>query len=150
MATQTEDKKQQAKEAIDNTAENVKNKTDDAKQSAKSMVDKAGETAQNVADKAKSAGKYAKDKADDGVGYAGQGVESSGEYVREHGPKNGILGKANTAVADGLEQTGEYLQEKGLSGMAGDMTELIKKHPVPAVLIGVGLGFALARMTSRS
>jgi hypothetical protein len=27
------------------------------------------------------------------------------------------------------------------------MTNLIRRHPIPAVLIGIGLGYLLARMT---
>jgi hypothetical protein len=32
--------------------------------------------------------------------------------------------------------------------MAGDLTNLIKRNPIPSLLIGVGLGFLLARITS--
>jgi len=32
--------------------------------------------------------------------------------------------------------------------MVNDLTSLIKNNPVPAVLIGIGIGFMLARLTS--
>lgn len=44
-----------------------------------------------------------------------------------------------------MESTGEYLEEKGLSGMAGDVTDLIRRNPLPALLIAVGIGFLIAR-----
>jgi hypothetical protein len=56
-----------------------------------------------------------------------------------------MLGKASEAVASTLEKGGSYLQDKNLSGMADDVTEMIKRNPIPAVLIGVGLGFLLGR-----
>jgi hypothetical protein len=32
--------------------------------------------------------------------------------------------------------------------MAGDLTNMIKNNPIPSILIGVGIGFLLARLTS--
>jgi len=72
-------------------------------------------------------------------------MESLGEKVREKGPDHGILGKATGAVAGALETGGKYLEDKKISGMAEDLTDLIKRNPIPALLIGVGLGFLLAR-----
>jgi hypothetical protein len=51
-------------------------------------------------------------------------------------------------VASTLEQGGRYIQEEGLSGMTDDLTNLIKKNPIPALLFGIGIGFLLARVTS--
>jgi hypothetical protein len=50
-------------------------------------------------------------------------------------------------VAETLESGGRYLKEEGLEGMAEDLTDLIRKNPIPAVLMGIGLGFLLARLT---
>jgi ABC-type transporter Mla subunit MlaD len=136
MAAQTEDRKNQTQKTWEDTANQAK--------------DKAKSIAENVADKAKSAAGYVQEKADQGVGYAGEGVESLGRTVRERGPQSGMLGRANSAVADTLEQTGEYLHDKGVSGMAGDLTTMIKNNPIPSLLIGVGIGFVLARLSSRS
>jgi len=72
-------------------------------------------------------------------------MESLGEKMREKGPDHGILGKASGAVAGALESGGKYLEDKKISGMADDLTDLIKRNPIPALLIGVGLGFLLAR-----
>jgi ElaB/YqjD/DUF883 family membrane-anchored ribosome-binding protein len=48
-------------------------------------------------------------------------------------------------VAGGLEQAGRYIEDKHLSGMAEDVGGMIKAHPVPAVLIALGVGFLLGR-----
>ena len=34
--------------------------------------------------------------------------------------------------------------------MAEDLTDLIRRNPIPALLVGVGLGFLLARATTRN
>lgn len=63
----------------------------------------------------------------------------------ERGPREGMLG----AVADSLEKTGRYMQEEGIRGMAEDVTELIRRNPIPAMLVGVGIGFLLAKVLRR-
>ena len=45
--------------------------------------------------------------------------------------------------ADGVLVSGE-----GLQGIACDMTKMIKNNPIPSLLIGVGLGFLIARATT--
>jgi len=55
------------------------------------------------------------------------------------------LGQATSAVAGGLDQAGRYIEDKQLSGMADDVGGMIKSHPVPAVLIALGVGFLLGR-----
>lgn len=135
MATTTE---QQKKQNVNEDNEN------------KNMKDKAKETASNIGEKAKQAGTYARDRADDAVTSAGKGAENLAETMREKGPHSGMFGRANEAVASTIDRTGQYLEEKGLSGMAEDMTEMIRRNPIPAVLIGIGVGFVLARLTSSS
>jgi ElaB/YqjD/DUF883 family membrane-anchored ribosome-binding protein len=124
--------------------------TDKAKDVAGKAAEKGKEAASTIGEKARQAGEYARDKADEGVATVGRGVENLGQTVRDKGPQSGVMGRATSAVADTLENTGEYLEEKGLSGMASDVTDLIRRNPIPAVLIGVGVGFLLARLTTRS
>jgi hypothetical protein len=51
-------------------------------------------------------------------------------------------------VAGALESSGRYLEEQGLSGIGEDLTNLIRRNPLPAILLGIGLGFLLARATT--
>jgi ElaB/YqjD/DUF883 family membrane-anchored ribosome-binding protein len=115
---------------------------------ASNVMEKAKGAAENVKDKAQQAGEYVRDKADQAVSSTGKGMESLADTVRDRGPKEGILGKATAGVADTLDRTGEYLDEHGVSGMVEDLTSMIKNHPLPAILIGVGIGFMLARLTT--
>ena len=61
----------------------------------------------------------------------------------------GAISTAATAVAGGVESASSYLQEKKFDEMATDITALIRQHPVQSLLVGVGLGYLLARLTSR-
>jgi hypothetical protein len=75
-------------------------------------------------------------------------MKSLGGTIRDHLPHSGIAGSASSAVANSLETSGRYLQEHGLSGIGADLTNLIRRNPIPAVLIGLGAGFLLARATA--
>jgi uncharacterized protein YjbJ (UPF0337 family) len=56
-----------------------------------------------------------------------------------------MAGSAATAVTDTVAGVGTYIQDKGVQGLSGDLTELIRRYPVPALLIGLGIGFVLGR-----
>lgn len=56
-----------------------------------------------------------------------------------------LAGSAVTAVTDAVAGVGTYVQDKGLQGLSGDLTALIRRYPVPALLIGLGIGFVLGR-----
>lgn len=122
--------------------------TDKAKNLAEKVTDTAKAAAGAVVDKAKDVANATGRMADNATAAVGSGVESVGQKVREYGPREGFMGSAAGKVAETIEGAGRYLQEEKLSGMAEDFTDLIKRNPLPAVLIGIGLGFLLARATS--
>jgi ElaB/YqjD/DUF883 family membrane-anchored ribosome-binding protein len=133
------------------TNRNDKNqKGENMENQASSVMDTARNVAENVKDRAKQAGDFVRDKADNAASSAGKGMENLASTIRDKGPREGILGQATSGVAGALDSTGRYLDEQGVSGMVDDLTGLIKNHPVPAVLIGIGLGFLLARLTTSS
>jgi len=49
-------------------------------------------------------------------------------------------------VAQTLESSGRYLQEQGLEGIGEDLSAVIRRHPLPSVLVGICLGFCMARL----
>jgi hypothetical protein len=136
-----------------------KSKTQEA---ASGVVDKARNVASAVGEKARdaassvasSAGHLASDmgdKAENATSAVGGGMKSLADTIREKSPQSGMLHSAASTVADGLENSGRYLQEHGLSGMGEDLTNLVRRNPLPAVLLGIGFGFLLARaITPRS
>jgi hypothetical protein len=48
-------------------------------------------------------------------------------------------------MADTLERGGRYLEEEGLRGIGQDLTNVIRRNPIPALLLGIGIGFLIAR-----
>jgi len=121
-----------------------------AGEKAQDLTHKAGEKAQDLAhaagQKVQDVAHAAGQKAEDATASLGGSLKTAAEKVRENAPQEGMLGRGAEAVANTLERGGDYLQEKNLHGMAEDITEMIKRNPIPAVLVGVGLGFLLGRI----
>jgi hypothetical protein len=98
-------------------------------------------------DKAKDAASTVGRSAEDATHAVGRGMESLADTVRQNLPREGVIGSAASTVASSLETGGRYLEKEGLQGMADDLTGLIRRNPIPALLVGIGLGFFLARLT---
>jgi uncharacterized protein YjbJ (UPF0337 family) len=79
----------------------------------------------------------------------GEQVGSLADVIRDKAPREGTAGRAATAVADKLGAAGSYLQEKNVEHVARDLTELIRRYPMAALLIGLGIGYLVARSTRR-
>ncbi|HTU19227.1 MAG TPA: hypothetical protein VMG10_14295 [Gemmataceae bacterium] len=127
--------------------------TNDIRSSVESATTQAGEAAQQAASsamtKAQELAGTASKRVDEATAALGERVRSAGSTLRERAPHEGMLGTAAGSVADSLEQTGRYIQEEGIMGMAEDVTELIRRNPIPAMLVGVGIGFMLAKLFRR-
>jgi len=123
---------------------------DKAKDLAGGVVDKAKDIASGVADRAMDVASTVGKRADDATQSVGSGMKSLAGTMRENLPHEGVLGTASSTVAKGLEAGGRYLEKEGLSGIASDMTNLIRRNPIPALLVGIALGFLISRATHRS
>jgi ElaB/YqjD/DUF883 family membrane-anchored ribosome-binding protein len=99
--------------------------------------------------KAQEMASHAGRKVDEATSSLGEKVQSMASSLRERAPHEGMLGTASGAVADRLDSAGRYLQEEGLVGMAEDVTELIRRNPIPAMFVGIGIGFLLAKALRR-
>jgi hypothetical protein len=67
--------------------------------------------------------------------------------IRQSAPSEGIIGSAASTVADSLDASGRYLEEETLSHLGREATDLIRRYPLQAVLVGIGIGFLMARAT---
>jgi len=123
-----------AGQAVDKAKDVASQAMDKARDAASSVGEMVGHTASNVGR-----------KADDLTSSAGTSIKNFGDTIREHAPQ-GMLGDAAKTVASTTNQVGRYLEEEGLSGMFDDMTNLIKRNPIPAILVGVGLGVLIGRV----
>ena len=137
---------QQEKKDFGVQASNV---ADKAKDAAADIGSKAKDVANTVVQKVGDAASFVGKQAEGAASAVGSGFKSLGGTIRENAPHSGMIGTATGAVADSLETSGRYLQEHGLSGIGDDVTNLIRRNPIPAILIGIGVGFILARATSR-
>jgi len=118
---------------------------DKAKDAGSQVMDKAKEAAASVGAFANQAASTVGQKANDLAGTAGADIKKFGDTLSERAPHEGMLGTASQAVADTIKGGGRYLEEAKLSGMADDVTHMIQRHPMPAVLICLGVGFVLGR-----
>ena len=151
------DKAKDLGSSVSHAASDVKNKTQDlgaaamqqAKDTASGLADRARDAASSAGQRVSDAASYAGQKADDAAAAAGGQLKSLASQVRQRGPHEGMMGSATDYAAGALDRTGDYLREQGLSGMAEDFTNLIRRNPIPALLIGVAFGFLVARATSR-
>jgi hypothetical protein len=115
------------------------------KEAGSQAVSKAGEAMQSVGSMASETASTVGKKADDLTAAAGHGVAALGETIAEHTPHEGITGRVSQAVAGTIKESGKYIEEHKLSGMVKEVEQVVKNHPIPALLIVLGLGFCLAR-----
>ena len=130
------------KDAFGRTGEAVKD-------AATTVAHKAADAGSYVAHQAADAGSYVAHQAENATAAVGGELKSLAGTIRDKGPHDGMLGNASSAVASTLDTCGRELQEHGLSGIADDLTNMVRRHPMPAVLIGIGLGFLLARVLAK-
>lgn len=128
-------------QAAGGAAEGVKN-------AAGYVSDKAKDAASNLAKGTEEAASYLNQRAEDATAAVGGRLKAAGDAIRHNAPHDGTLGQASSAVAKTLEDTGSYLEREGLQGIACDMTKMIKNNPIPSLMIGVALGFLIARATT--
>jgi ElaB/YqjD/DUF883 family membrane-anchored ribosome-binding protein len=156
----TDKARESAGQAVDKAKEGVHQAADAAREGFGQAADKAREAAshagqaltsaasaagQAVSHAASSAAHAVGHKAEQATAAVGSGMQSLADTVREKGPEHGMLGTASHYVADTLDSTGRYIEDRNLSGMMDDVTNLIRRNPIPAVLIGLGVGFLLGR-----
>jgi len=102
-----------------------------------------------VADKAQDLGAQAVDRADDATTTVGGKMTDVAQTIRDNAPASGPIANAAGTAADTLEQAGTYLKEQDLSDMRADVEGLIRRYPVQSLLVGLGVGYLLARSMRR-
>jgi len=96
-------------------------------------------TMQRAADTAKDAASRVGDVAQGAVESAGKMASDAASFIGKKAES------AAKSVAGTVESGAHYLSEHSISEMGGDVANLIRKNPVPALLIAVGVGFLFAR-----
>jgi len=144
---------QKAQDFAQTAGQKAQDFTQAAGQKAQDFAHAAGQKVQEVASaatqKVQDAAATVGHKAEDATAAVGRGLETAADKVRGNLPREGMLGRASGAVADTLDRTGHYIEERNIRGIANDVTEVIRRNPIPAVLVAVGLGFLLGRTLRR-
>jgi ElaB/YqjD/DUF883 family membrane-anchored ribosome-binding protein len=151
QGTQARDQAQQAadkgREAASHAGEAVSHA---ASAVGQAVAQKASDVGSAIKDKASDVGHTIGQKAEDATSAVGSGMHTVADKVRDNVPQSGMLGTAGRSVASALDTAGQYVEDKNLSGMMEDVTSLVKRNPIPALLIGLGVGFLIGRVLSSS
>jgi len=128
--------KDRAKDAIDNTADKAKSATDaagnaadKAKQSAGGVMDSIRDEVKDVAHSVSDFAHGARDRLKDYAGDAGETARHAAEKVQDW------AGDAYDATANAAGDFGR------------ELTSFVRKYPVPALLVGFGVGMLLGRVS---
>jgi len=128
------DMKNQIKSGIDNAADRAKTATDrtadaagNAKQDAQGLAERAREGANNLVENAGHIADQAREKVSEWASNAGDAARQAGNKVQDW------AGDAYDASADQVSDFGR------------EVTSLVRKHPLPALLIGFGVGLLVGR-----
>jgi len=150
----------QASDMAQSAVDKVKQAGDKASDIAQSAVDKVKQTAEDLRSKdaseivvdarAKAAevGDVAASKVDSAMTVTGAQMSTLAQTVRENAPE-GKAGEVAAKAADALDRGGEYLQVADLQMVRSDLERVIREHPIESLLVGVGIGYLVARATRR-
>jgi len=134
---------------VDKAQDTVENMRDKAQDTAENMRDKAENVVSDAKDKAQQVGTQVADQADAATTTVGAKMTDVAQTIREKAPMSGPVADAAGTAADTLQRAGTYLQEQDLGDMRADLEGIIRRHPIEALLIGLGIGYLLARSTRR-
>jgi uncharacterized protein YjbJ (UPF0337 family) len=95
--------------------------------------------------KVKEAAAGAATKVAQATSVVGEKIGSLAGVIREKAPQQETVRIAATAVANRLDAARTYLQETDLGQVGGDLGRLIRRYPLPALLIGLGIGYLWGR-----
>ncbi|MBS0204109.1 MAG: hypothetical protein JSS49_14480 [Planctomycetes bacterium] len=116
-----------------------------AREAAVSAGEMVGHAASAVSAMASHAASGVGRKADDLAATAGTRLQGLGDRLSQNAPQSGVLGSTSQAVVNGVKAGGKYIEDSKLTGMTEDLVELVRRNPIPAVLIAIGLGWFVGR-----
>jgi ElaB/YqjD/DUF883 family membrane-anchored ribosome-binding protein len=120
----------------------------DAGEIADDAREKAQQVAGDVQEKATQLGNQATEQINSAMSTAGQQLNTLAQTVRERAPDAQVRDLADT-TAGALERSGTYLENANLDMVRRDLETTIRNHPVESVVVGLGIGFLLARSMRR-
>lgn len=122
---------------------------DKAREAVASVGEMAGHAVSAAGGLASQAACDVTQKADQLTARAGSEIHEIGDSLGRSLPHTGMLGSASQSLAVVVRRSGEYLEDQKLSGMAEDIVSLIRRNPIPSVLISIGIGWMVARQSQK-
>lgn len=104
-----------------------------------------GQLAEEAAGAVGDAMARAADKMNEAMSTMGQKIDSAADSIRSKLPREGATGEMADAMARSVKHTSHYLQDQGFSGIIDDLETMIRRYPVQALLIGIGIGYLFSR-----
>jgi len=141
-----ERKAENLKDQAQGTIENVKDKAQDV---AGDVKDKVQDVAGDVKDRAQQVSSQVADRADAATTNVGERMSDMAQTIRDKAPTSGPVADAADTAAHTLERAGSYLQQQDLGDIRADLEGIIRRHPMESLLIGLGIGYLLARSMRR-
>ncbi len=138
-----------AHDTVDRAAGTAQNAVDTVSDKAQQVASTVKDTAQDLKDKAQDLGQQAAERADATTTTVGEKMSDVAQTIRERAPSTGTLGNVADTAATTLDRAGTYLQQQDLSDMRADLEDIIRRHPIESLLVGLGVGYLLARSMRR-
>ena len=131
------------------TEREIDRTADKAADTAENVKDKAQQVAGDVRDKAQEIGSQAADRADEATTTVGTKMTEAAQTLRQRAPSSGPMADAADKAAETLDRAGSYLQRQDLNDMRADLEGVIRRYPIESLLVGLGIGYLLARSARR-
>lgn len=115
------------------------------------FADQVKSTASDAVERAKEQGQQAagaaEDAANQGLDRAAGAAQGLADTLRQQAPN--LPGDRTTELAyqaaGNLERGAEYLRQTDVASMRGDLEDMIRRHPTQSLMIGLAVGFLVAR-----
>jgi hypothetical protein len=124
---------------------NFQNAADRAREATREGVEAVRDTATGVMDRARDVVGTVVDKSRDAASNVAETARDWAAGAVGAVKESDAVHKATDAVNEAWETGSKYIHDHNLKDMADDVAGVIRRNPIPALLVGIGLGFILGR-----
>lgn len=110
------------------------------------VVDRAADEVHKL--KGHEGGAAATERINRAIGAAGQQMGGLAQQLRERAPQ-GQGGELAHSAAEALDRGAGYLQGADVDTLRGDLERWVRRSPLQALAVGVGVGFVIGRAFKR-
>lgn len=141
MTNETASAKSDSQNVQDRVQDAAKQTFDGATNVARDVSARAKDAFGNMAKGVSAASEFVDRKAAEATAALGGQLKSAGKSVRDYSSRDGESCERSETIAQTLENAGDYVQQKGLKGIEDDLISIVKNNPIPAILMGIAVGF---------